>query len=788
MKLIVTILFFLTSFFGGAQLVTQGGNAAQLVQNVLLGNGVTVSNINYSGSGIALGSFSGVNTNIGLSSGVIMTTGTISNSGDGPHGPNNAEGAGMDNGAPGNSILNGIAGAQTFNAATLEFDFVPFSDTVRFNYVFASEEYLEYVLSGFNDAFGFFISGPGIAGQQNIARLPNGQAVSIDNIHSAGTNVNAVDFGPQNSQFYVNNNGGATIQYDGFTRVLTAESKVQCGETYHLIIVIADAGDPAFDSGIFLEENSLESNTPVDLSHTISQDLFNNPTTIAEDCVTATVTLTRGQEQINLPLSYPLNVSGTATELIDYSDLPATINFPAGVSQIQFSFSAFQDGIIEGPETIIMSIPVIDPCGNPQPLELIITIEDVNPVDVEIIATEIACPGEEVVLTAVASGGGPPYTYLWSTGETTESITVSPTATEIFTVSVIDNCLNEEASDFDEVVVPTLPPLVVSVSNDITEICPFIPATINGGVSGGLPNYSLSWSSNFENNIGTSNDLDVIPGTTTTYTLTATDFCGNVASNSVLYTITSPPLTLEMNPVVEICPGDSIEIYVNSQGGYGEYFYQWWHSGETTSSVWVSPTESTFYNVTVSDECQTFTVEGQTQIVVVAPTADFTITSQTTFNDLPIQFQNLSEDAVTYEWYFGDGQESGIIHPANTYDEPGEYLITLIAIDEKGCIDSIQKPIRIEEEWYIFVPNTFTPDGNRLNSAFSASTIGINTLEINIYNRWGEIIFTSNDQLFRWDATYQGVLVPDGTYTYSINFETNSGRQKDIVGHINVIR
>ena len=107
---------------------------------------------------------------------------------------------------------------------------------------------------------------------------------------------------------------------------------------------------------------------------------------------------------------------------------------------------------------------------------------------------------------------------------------------------------------------------------------------------------------------------------------------------------------------------------------------------------------------------------------------------------------------------------------------------------KKDVLTPYKKPIRIEEEWYIFVPNTFTPDGNRLNSAFSASTIGINSLEINIYNRWGEIIFTSNDQLFRWDATYQGVLVPDGTYTYSINFETNSGRQKDIVGHINVIR
>ena len=788
MRLIVTILILLFPTLGNAQLVTQGGNAAGLVQNVLLGNGVTVSNINYSGSGIAIGSFSGVNTNIGLNSGILMTTGTISNSGDGPHGPNNSQGAGMDNGAPGNGLLNGIAGAETFNAATLQFDFVPFSDTVRFNYVFASEEYLEYVQSGFNDAFGFFISGPGIAGQQNIARLPNGQTVAIDNIHSSGTNVNGLDFGAQNSQFYVNNNGGSTIQYDGFTKVLTAESKVQCGETYHLVIVIADAGDPAFDSGIFLEENSLESNTPVELTHSISQDLFNNPTIIAEDCVTATITLTRGQEGINLPLSYPLNISGTATELIDYSDLPNTINFPAGVSQIQFSFNAFQDGILEGPETIIMSIPVIDPCGNLQPLELILTIEDVNPVEVEITGVEIVCPGEEVILTASANGGGPPYTYLWSTGETTESITVSPSSTETFTVSVIDNCLNEEASDFDEVVVPIIPPLIVTVSNDITEICPYIPAIINGTASGGLPGYSLSWSSNFEENLGTSGDLNVIPRTTTTYTLTVTDFCGNTASNSVLYTITSPPLTIEMSPTVEICSGDSIEISVISQGGYGDHFYQWSPSGETTSSVWVSPGQTTSYSVSVSDECQTFTVEGQTQVVIVAPTADFRITSQTIFNNSPVQFQNLSEDAVTYEWYFGDGQESTIIHPLNTYSEPGTYIVTLIAIDDKGCIDSIQKPIRIEEEWYIFVPNTFTPDGNRLNTTFKASTIGISTLEVKVYNRWGQLVFTSNDRLFRWDATYKGELVPDGTYTYSINFQTNSGRQKDINGHVNVLK
>jgi len=268
----------------------------------------------------------------------------------------------MDNNAPGYGPLNGIAGANTFNAAVLQFDFVPFSDSVKFNYIFASEEWLEYVNTGFNDAFAFFISGPGTAGQQNMALLPSGQTVEIDNVHTSGTNVNGANFGPVNPAFYVNNNNGATIQYDGFTSVLTAESAVQCGETYHLIIAIADAGDAAWDSGIFLEANSLESNGAVTLAHTISQDLFNNPSVIAEDCVTATVTLNRGSNNIALPLTLPINLSGSAIELVDYTDIPASITFPAGVSQVQFTFNAFQDGLAEGQENIIFSFPVVDPC------------------------------------------------------------------------------------------------------------------------------------------------------------------------------------------------------------------------------------------------------------------------------------------------------------------------------------------------------------------------------------------------------------------------------------------
>jgi gliding motility-associated-like protein len=774
------------------QLVTNTAQAPNgLVQNVLLGSGVTVSNISFSGAPIAIGEFDGSACNVGLASGVVMTTGTVVNtgSGDGPHGPNNNPSAGIDNGVPGLGLLSNIVGGTgTYNAAVLEFDFVPYSDTVRFNYVFGSEEYPEYVGSQFNDVFGFFISGPGIpAGFQNIARLPNGQAVAINNVN-AGTNA----------AFFVNNGNGSQapqngsanfIQYDGFTKVLTAESKVQCGETYHLIIAIADVGDGIFDSGIFLEANSLSSKTPVEISHTMSQDLFGDPDIMAEGCVTTTVTLERGVNDLASPMTVPIIPSGTAVEGVDYSDIPNNATFAAGVQTFQFSFNAFQDGLVEGQESVILTLPILDPCGNSNPLVLNLFIEDIQPVDVVIEGGTINCPGEEITLTAVPSGGAPPYTYLWlPNGETTQSITISPAATTTYSVSVTDDCLNETATDNFEVIVPILPPLVLNESADITEICPYLQETLEANPSGGSGNYTYQWSSTFDPDLGTTPTIDIQPPASTTYTITVMDNCGNSVTETIVYTITSPPLTLTMSPNVEICPGDSAEISVTAAGGFGTHFYFWPHSGETTQSVFVHPDQTTTYIVIVSDECQTFVVQGTTEVAVVKPTANFTISSETVFNNLPIQFQNLTVNGETYVWDFGDSNGSTDVHPNNTYLDPGFYNVTLIAYDDKGCTDTIMRPIEIEEEWYIYVPNAFTPDGDRFNNDFRVSTVGIQTLNISIFNRWGEAIFTSNDLDFLWDGTFSGAYVQDGVYTYKIQFLTNSERRKTISGHVNVLR
>ena len=776
--------------FINAQLITTPGmSPAALVQNVLLGTGVTVSNIQFSGNAAAISKFTANNTNLGIASGIVMTTGTTYNNGDGPQGPNNKPNSGNDNNAPGNAQLQNIANGTTYNAAILQFDFIPFSDTVKFKYVFGSEEYPEFAppeSADFNDVFGFFISGPGISGQQNIAKLANGSIVSINNINPV-----------TNSSFYINNGNGNQapyntssnyIQYDGFTKVLEAISPVQCGKKYHLVLSIADVGDGVWDSGIFLQANSLSSKKPIEIDYTISGQSFGNDSTMAEGCVSATFTLTRPANASANAVTIPITVSGTATQGLDFSSIPTSVSFQPGQSSAQFTFNALADILNEGVETVVLTFGLTDACGNTTPETFTLGINDIQPVSVTVQSGSVLCPGDDLEVIASPLGGVGPYTYLWNTGETTASIFVSPTSTQTYTVTVTDNCLLQSASGSGTVSVPIYPPLVVGSSPDITEICPYLPTDLLGTVSGGAGNYTYQWSSDIDGLLGNLIGQTVTPSTTTIYTITITDQCGTADSAVTIYTITSPPLVLTMSPGVEICPFDGVSVSVSAVGGYGNYYYSWPQTGDTINQIFVNPGITTTYNVIVSDDCQTFTVNGNTTITVVKPTADFIISSQTLFNDLPITFQNTTLNGDFFQWYFGDGNSSTLVNPNNTYDLPGTYEILLIATDQKGCIDSIQKPITIEEEYYVYVPNAFTPDGERANTYFCISTIGVKSGEIAIYNRWGELVFESYDLDFQWDGTYNGILIQDGTLSWKFKYTTNSGKTEKITGHINVLK
>lgn len=790
MKGFLYILAFFLSQTYYAQLVTSSGQSpVGLVQNVLLGPGVTVSNITYNGSPSAIGYFDGSQTNLGIDSGIVLTTGTVLQNGSGPHGPNDQAGAGVDNGTGGSGLLSSIInGSPTFNASILEFDFIPYSDTVRFKYVFGSDEYPEFAPpnnSGFNDVFGFFISGPGVPGMMNIARLPtNGSIVSINN-------VNAIT----NSAFFIPNGDGSTapqnssptyIQYDGFTQVLEAVSQVQCGETYHLIIAVSDVGDGEWDSGIFLEANSLSSANPIDINYSISQQVFLDSTWMAEGCVDATVTVER-QQGSSTALTIPIQLSGTATNGVDYTGVPASVTFNPGQTTASFTINVINDGIAEGLENLIMSFMIQDPCGNMSPIDLELQIQDVMPVDVVINGNQMVCPGDDVTLNASVTGGVSPYTYIWSTGSTSSSITVSPLVTSNYSVSVTDNCLNQTVTADYILNVPILDTLEILTSGDIVEICPNMLNVLYADAIGGAQPYSYVWSVNTQV-AGLSDSLIVTPNYTTTYIVEVSDICGNTDLDSILYTVVSPPLSLTMTPMTQTCPGDSVLISVFPSGGYGNYYYTWTHNGAATQSIKVAPLVSTPYEVIVTDDCQTMSVSGVTQIEVIKPNADFTIISSTLYQGIPITFQNLSSNGTSYDWFFGDGFGSQLTHPNHVYSDAGSYYVTLVAEDANGCLDSVVKPITIEEEFYIYIPNTFVPDNDRINETFSGSFIGVSGINMEIYNRWGELIFETDDINFEWDGMYKGEMVMSGTYIWRLAYARGTKREYHLTGHISVIR
>ena len=315
-KALILLPLLLAATGAAAQLVTDNTvTPEEALLDYLLGEGVEVSNITFSGDLNQIGSFDANATNIAILDGIMLATGDI----DVAIGPNDAGGAGLGGGnfGAGDPDLTALSTFNTNDAAILEFDFVPSGDSLIFNYIFASEEYNEYVCGSVNDAFGFFLSGPGIVGPYadnaiNLATIPNpvleGETipVTINSVNNgqpgfAGTASNCNQVSEQwnlNTDYYVDNDGNNdpnSVQFDGFTVILTAAAQVQCGQTYHIKIAIADAGDTAFDSAVFLEGGSFSSNSAsIEASASIGgAPVFLGDSVVVEGCNEAGFTVIR---------------------------------------------------------------------------------------------------------------------------------------------------------------------------------------------------------------------------------------------------------------------------------------------------------------------------------------------------------------------------------------------------------------------------------------------------------------------------------------------------------------
>ena len=339
---------------------------------------VTVTDINCPEGAYGVFDASGDNSELGLEKGLLLTSGDL----DWAVGPNNDAGGGnlnANNNAPGDADLDYLStvfgdGSESNDACVVEFDIIPATNEVTFEYIFGSDEYPEFV-NQFNDIFAFLISGPGIVGdpnignQENIAVLPDGSNTLVE-INSVNNLVNW--------EYYRNNENGQTTEYDGLTsdelgikKSLTARAEVVPCSTYHLKLAVADRLDNVYDSGVFISE--LSGGVPQ-----LGVNYVSGIEYLIEDCTSLpdeiTISLSSPQEE---DITYDVIVLGTAERDVDYvTDLPSSITFQAGETDFTFPITPLADMEIEPIETIQIALTNDFGCGEVTLDTLLIELHD----------------------------------------------------------------------------------------------------------------------------------------------------------------------------------------------------------------------------------------------------------------------------------------------------------------------------------------------------------------------------------------------------------------------------
>jgi len=332
-----------------------------LIHDVFLGSGVSVLAVKYEGENHAVGYFDhGVNQT-GINRGIVMSTGRAEfaqrpnvesnfssfSSGNKYSDADLIKALGLDPNTP--EIVKDLA--------RYEITFIPHADSLRFNYVFASEEYPKYSCSQFKDVFGFFISGPDPNGgeyqSKNIALVPgSGEVVSISTVNNGDpSTLNCI---PKNGHLYNENGGSLYMTYNAYLDVFTATVKVVPCQTYTIKLALSDIADDLYDSAVFLEAKSFATNeVAVDIK------TFAPDGNIAEGCQPAVISF-RFNNVLDEPYDLGIKILDShpnfilSTDQVDYTGIPANLSIPAGQKEAVFSIQPIPDPLNEGLEWIAL--------------------------------------------------------------------------------------------------------------------------------------------------------------------------------------------------------------------------------------------------------------------------------------------------------------------------------------------------------------------------------------------------------------------------------------------------
>lgn len=746
----IAVLFLgLSTVFSQSIVVNTAQTPSQLVNNVLLGFGVTASNITINGSPLNantpvsnITSFTNNNPAFPFNAGMLLTTGN----GIGAQGPNSQTSSTNNNPATTNVStdphLNAIANGTVTNGTVLEFDFVPSGDTMSFRYIFGSDEYPEFSPSTFNDAFGLFLWGPGIsgpyalagypAGGANVAVLPDGTPVTINNVGDA-----------TNTAYYVFNDNGSTygtaIQYDGTTVVLTAAASVQCNQTYHIKLAISNVGDQSYDSGVFLEAGSFVSDAVAVTVATVSGD-----TTIVEGCTDANFIFTRPSTQLDDTLIINYTITGDAVEGVDYNNLINPITFLPGEDSVVLNLIPTQDGITEGFESVIITVEIINPCNDTIFSSGTIYIGEGPIINISENDPLVLCATDSIPLFASALGGYAPYDYEWTTiggspAGTGDTIlgSISQNGTVSYLITATDNC---NFSGTDTVTITMNQTLAIDTMGTVPSTCQ--PTGVVWGLATGTTGVpAFNWTGPGANNPNFINASvwENIPSGW--YYFTVTD---NVCSvdDSVFVDLLDPPVaSFSVSPLSGCSP---LEVTITNSSQNGTAYL--WNLGDGTSNT-------------------TTDLSGFTHVFT-----DSLMNQAYTIQLIVQQGQFCADTAVV-------GVISTVCGCTNI--EADNYNPNA-TVDDGSCI--FPDPV-------IEAPNVLTPDGDQVNDVFDLDWLNLKSLRLVIMNRWGNVVYDEiSEDLTVNVPSWDGGDAEDGVYFYRYEGIGIAGQPLEGHGFLHLIR
>jgi gliding motility-associated-like protein len=369
------------------------------------------------------------------------------------------------------------------------------------------------------------------------------------------------------------------------------------------------------------------------------------------------------------------NSDGAITAITSGGTIPYAYQWSSG------GINANETNLLFGNYTV----SIID--ANGCSLTLSDSVTTPNELLVSAATTAVNCFGNNNgAVSSTVTGGTFPYSYLWSNGAITSNISGISGGNYTVTITDINNCLASFTAPVFE------PPLLTLAVSGNTTICISQQASLFAFATGGTLPYYYLW-----NNGLTTNSQIVSPTITTSYTVSVTDANGCTVVPQPVVVAVNSPLVATTTDDVEICDGQNTVVGVTAVGGSGgPYIYHWSNYSGTGNSLLVSPSVTTTYVVTVSDNCGTPPVtDSVTVIIHPLPDVNFTLLPPSGCVPLQVSFEDgsVTINGSLYQWTFGDGSIDSIYqNPVHTYYEPGSYDVSLTVTTPFGCVNSLTKP------------------------------------------------------------------------------------------------